>query len=1514
MRIHLFRVSLSVACRLIAAVGASVASADACAQALRTWGSIGGVNADQLANVVDVSSAGAHILVRYSDGSVGCWGSNSTGQCDVPPSLGPAQSIAGGRDHSIAVRTNGTVVCWGDNTFAQCSVPGNLGPVSVAAAGRHHSIALLADGTVRCWGAGQVVGTGANFGQSIVPAGLNGVVAVAGGAFHTIALRSDGSLRCWGRNTEGQCNIPAGLGSITMVAGGDYHTMALRPDGTVACWGFNEWGAINVPVGLDSVVKIEGGAYHSVALRSTGEVVCWGWNNSGQCDVPPDLGSVIAIASGEYQVTALRSNGTVRSWGSNSHGQSNMPTALPGPSRIATGAGHFLALDGAGVVTAWGGNVAGESAVPTDLGTAVEISAGYVHSVARTASGAVTCWGSNDFGQSTVPAGLASVESVSAGWYHTIAIEQGGSVRCWGRNDGGQCNTPSDLGPALAVAGGYQFSMAIRSDRSVRGWGRNQVGQLNVPTGLANVVTISCGDYHTAALNSSGVVTCWGNGTAAQSVVPADLGTATAVVAGHYHTVALKSDGTVRGWGWRDGSAAVPFTVPAGLVGVQQLAAGGSTVALIDGCPADPYKTAPGTCGCGVSDADSDGDRVADCNDGCPNDPAKTAPGVCGCGVSDADSDADGTADCNDGCPSDPYKIAPGACGCGVSDADSDGDGTADCIDGCPNDPAKIAPGTCGCGVSDADSDGDGVADCNDGCPNDPAKTAPGICGCGASDADSDGDGVADCNDGCPNDPAKTAPGVCGCGVTDTDSDSDGTADCNDGCPNDPAKTAPGICGCGVSDADSDGDGVANCNDGCPNDPAKTAAGICGCGTAEVDANSNGVYDCLENCDDSFDLFAVSPQDGARFGKASALDGDWLALGAPDEDVGGFANAGAVYVYQRVAGLWTAWTRLTAPTPAANARFGSALAWRAASLAVGAPGEFTGEGQVYDFARASDGSFGAGVGLEANGPTVETVEFTTDFTGPFDSTHPVSFKLFNLPPAASDVTVYIDHAADMGAANETYTLNLLNYTTGALRSGTDCSLSTDQATVPASVFNASALTGRWVFLLSPNANVDPCVNSTARIRLSYSTPRAEAQSAVIAPFDDTHPAVATFTGVRANVGDVFIQVVRRGDINATNETYQIYLDGVAIGSAVLNPEIGGPECVTITDTRVASAVQFAAALSDGSVTVSAVSLGGIDPCAFSEAQIVVRYISQHDREVGAALSSDGAVLLAGAPGSQVGAAASAGAVLKYAAVGAGLSRVGRFVASPPIAGERVGASIDEFGGVIVAGAPNSIAGPGSVRVFSASGVVLQTLAAPTGAFGFGSSVALASGALAVGAPLEGEGGFTGAGAVHIYGLTGVGLWGPSQRIGCPQPGIGRGFGAAVSVAESTLVIGAPSGTGATYFARPSGEGAFGVPTLRDSCRVAFDGALGASIATDGRSVLVGAPESQSGRGRARMYLLPPPCIGDVFPDGRIDGADLAIFLSRWGPADATGFCDFDGDGEVRGVDLSIMLSGWGACP
>ncbi|MBP6390877.1 MAG: PQQ-binding-like beta-propeller repeat protein [Flavobacteriales bacterium] len=175
---------------------------------------------------------------------------------------------------------------------------------------------------------------------------------------------------------------------------------------------------------------------------------------------------------------------------------------------------------------------------------------------------------------------------------------------------------------------------------------------------------------------------------------------------------------------------------------------------------------------------------VFNSNDQCPDDADKTAPGICGCGESDIDTDADLTADCDDGCPLDANKTWEGICGCGVPDVDGDGDTVMDCLDGCPLDPNKIAPGICGCGSPDTDTDGDSAPDCNDLCPLDPNKIAPGTCGCGSPEP-----GTA-CNDGDPYTGNDVVTPGCQCQgiVLDCAGMPGGSAlpgtPCNDGDPN----------------------------------------------------------------------------------------------------------------------------------------------------------------------------------------------------------------------------------------------------------------------------------------------------------------------------------------------------------------------------------------------------------------------------------------------------------------------------------------------------------------------------------------------------------------------------------------------------------------------------------------------------------------------------------------------------------------------------------------------------------
>jgi len=55
------------------------------------------------------------------------------------------------------------------------------------------------------------------------------------------------------------------------------------------------------------------------------------------------------------------------------------------------------------------------------------------------------------------------------------------------------------------------------------------------------------------------------------------------------------------------------------------------------------------------------------------------------------------------------------------------------------------------------------------------------------------------------------------------------------------------------------------------------------------------------------------------------------------------------------------------------------------------------------------------------------------------------------------------------------------------------------------------------------------------------------------------------------------------------------------------------------------------------------------------------------------------------------------------------------------------------------------------------------------------------------------------------------------------------------------------------------------------------------------------------------------CLADLFVDHQVNGADLGIVLSQWGPANANTVSDMNRDGQVNGADLGYLLGAWGPC-
>ena len=97
------------------------------------------------------------------------------------------------------------------------------------------------------------------------------------------------------------------------------------------------------------------------------------------------------------------------------------------------------------------------------------------------------------------------------------------------------------------------------------------------------------------------------------------------------------------------------------------------------------------------------------------------------------------------------------------------------------------------------------------------------------------------------------------------------------------------------------------------------------------------------------------PPDGGhedRFGFSADIDGDTLAVGAPEHDQAGL-NAGAVYVFKHAEGQWRLQAKITANDTCAADVFGSAVALDGDRLIVGAPGK-NGTGSAYIFRCKND--------------------------------------------------------------------------------------------------------------------------------------------------------------------------------------------------------------------------------------------------------------------------------------------------------------------------------------------------------------------------------------------------------------------------------------------------------------------------------------------------------------------------------------------------------------------------------
>lgn len=242
-------------------------------------------------------------LIMGTGGVPVTWPLGTVTYAQVPTSLKEAVSVAGYRNHMLALRPDGTVVAWGDNSRGQTAVPDGLKDVIAVAAGNFHCMALRENGQVVVWGSDEG-------GVKAVPAGLNDVIAISTGQRHCLALRRNGTVVTWG-STGGALAVPGGLSGITAIAAVNDFSSALRTDGRVVNWGqlAPTWPSLNAPALLDP--------WGVGVVGLTGLVTATSPPGGSSTTIPSDLGEVVSLLGNRSIGMAVKTDGTVRTWPSN---------------------------------------------------------------------------------------------------------------------------------------------------------------------------------------------------------------------------------------------------------------------------------------------------------------------------------------------------------------------------------------------------------------------------------------------------------------------------------------------------------------------------------------------------------------------------------------------------------------------------------------------------------------------------------------------------------------------------------------------------------------------------------------------------------------------------------------------------------------------------------------------------------------------------------------------------------------------------------------------------------------------------------------------------------------------------------------------------------------------------------------------------------------------------------------------------------------------------------------------
>ena len=245
------------------------------------------------------------------------------------PLTGVTKIETGGRQ-SFALKGDGTAWAWGSNVYGQlgdgtttdrfypvrvkASEHTYLENIKMIAGGENHTVALRADGTVWAWGynLSKQIGDGMINGthypvqsKSDSTTNVAGVIMIATGINHTIVLKGDGTVWAWGSNSNGQL----GDGTTT---NGPYSIQTKAGDSTYLYLFTPITGITITSEGSATTITTDDGTLQMSATMlpsdATGAVI-WSVSNNNVATINSS-GLLTALSNGTVVIKATANDGS----------------------------------------------------------------------------------------------------------------------------------------------------------------------------------------------------------------------------------------------------------------------------------------------------------------------------------------------------------------------------------------------------------------------------------------------------------------------------------------------------------------------------------------------------------------------------------------------------------------------------------------------------------------------------------------------------------------------------------------------------------------------------------------------------------------------------------------------------------------------------------------------------------------------------------------------------------------------------------------------------------------------------------------------------------------------------------------------------------------------------------------------------------------------------------------------------------------------------------------------------